>query len=100
MTCISDTNSSRHLSPRLAAGLVLSAFLVLGTSLTSASAEGRRDDHRGGNRPGVGLGGGGGGGGYYPAPPVVYGTPYYAPPPVVYGPAVGVYLPGVTIGIQ
>ena len=75
MTCISDINSSRHLSPRLAAGLVLSAFLVLGTSLASASAEGRRDDHRGGDRHGDWHGGGGGGGGYYPAPPVVYGTP-------------------------
>jgi hypothetical protein len=30
---------------------------------------------------------------------VVY-SPYYAPPPVVYGPSVGVYLPGISIGIH
>ncbi len=35
----------------------------------------------------------------YPPPPVVY-SPYYAPPPVVYGPSVGVYLPGISIGIH
>jgi hypothetical protein len=29
-------------------------------------------------------------GGYYPAPPVVYGSPYYEPPPVVYRPGFGV----------
>ena len=75
MTCITDTNSRRRLSAKLAAGLVISALLVLGTSLASASAEERRDDHRGGDRHGDWHGGGGGG--YYPAPPVVYGTPYY-----------------------
>jgi hypothetical protein len=95
MTCIIDTNSKRHLSTKLTVGLAISALLVLGTSLASASAEGRRDDHRGGDRRG-----GGHGGGYYAPPPVVYGAPYYAPPPVVYGPAVGVYLPGINIGIQ
>ena len=35
----------------------------------------------------------------YPAPPVVY-APYYAPPPVVYGPSVGIYLPGISIGVH
>jgi len=99
MTRIIDTDSRRHLSTRLAAGLVISALLVLGTSLAPASAQGRRDDHRGGDRRGDWRGRGGGE--YYAPPPVVYGSPYYyAPPPVVYGPAVGVYLPGVTIGIQ
>jgi hypothetical protein len=98
MTCIIKTNSRRHLPARLAAGLVISAFLVLGTSLASASAGERRDDHRGGDRHGDWHGGGGGRN--YAPPPVVYGTPYYAPPPVVFGPAVGIYLPGVTVGIQ
>lgn len=99
MTCINDTNSRRHLSTRLGAGLVISAFLLLGTSVASASAQGRWNDHRGDRH---GDWHGGGGGGYYPAPPVVvYGSPYYyAPPPVVYGPSVGVYLPGVSIGIH
>jgi hypothetical protein len=98
MTCITDTNSRHHLSTKLAAGLAISALLVLGTSLVSASAGDRRDDHHGGDRHGDWHGGGGGG--YYPAPPVVYGAPYYAPPPVVYGPGVGIYLPGLAIGIQ
>lgn len=102
MTCIIDTNSRRHLSARLAAGLVISALLLLGTSLAPAGAGDRRDDHRGGDRHGDWHGGGGGG--YYAPPPVVYGAPYYAPyyapPPVVYGPSVGVYLPGISIGIQ
>lgn len=98
MTCIIDTNSKRHLSTKLPAVLAISALLVLGTSLASASAQDRRDDHRGGDRHGDWHGGWGGG--YYPAPPVVYGTPYYAPPPVIYGPTIGVYLPGVAIGIQ
>jgi hypothetical protein len=97
MTCIIDTNSKRHLSTKLAAGLAISALLVLGTSLAPASAQDHRDDHHGGDRHGDWHGGRGGG---YAPPPVVYGTPYYAPPPVVYGPAVGVYLPGVSIGIQ
>jgi hypothetical protein len=96
MTCITDTNSKRYLSTRLAAGLAISALLLLGTSLASASADDRRDDHRGGDRHGDWHGGGRG----YGPPPVVYGAPYYAPPPVVYGPAVGVYLPGINIGIQ
>lgn len=98
MTCIIDTGSKRRLSAKLAAGLALSALLALGTFVASASAQPYRDDHRGWDHRG------GGpvwhGGGYYPAPPVIYGGPAYYPPPVVYGPAVGVYLPGVTIGIQ
>jgi len=103
MTCIIDTGSKRHLSARLAAGLALSAFLALGTFVASASAQPHRDDHRGGDHRGWdhrGDGPGWHGGGYYPAPPVIYGGPAYYPPPVVYGPAVGIYLPGVAIGIQ
>jgi hypothetical protein len=75
--------------------VAISALLVLGMSLASANAEDHRDDHRGGDHHGDWHGGG-----YRAPPPVVYGTPYYAPPPVVYGPAVGVYLPGISIGIQ
>jgi len=81
MTCTVDSKSKRRLPAKLAAGLAISAFLVLGTFVASASAQ-------------VVYGGP-----YYSAPPVVYAAPYYAPPPVVYGPAVGVNLPGVSIGI-
>jgi hypothetical protein len=95
---MTSTRPKHRASPRLAAGIAISAFFALGTFVVPANADdhhgydrGRRED-RGhdydGNR------------GYYPAPPVVYGSPYYAPPPVVYGPAVGVYLPGVSIGIR
>jgi len=107
----SDTKSNHRLSAKLAAGLAISAFLVLGTFVASAGAQDRRGgDHRGGHERGGGHRGGhergyGGnrdwrGGGYYPAPPVVYGTPYDYPPPVVYGPGIGVYLPGINIEIR
>jgi hypothetical protein len=96
MTWIIDTKSKRHLSAKLAAGLVISAMLGLGTFAGSAS-------------------GGYGGyyyhnwnGGYYRAPPVVYGspysssyygTPYYYPPRVIHGPGISLSLPGINIGI-
>ncbi len=102
MTCIIDTKSKRHLSAKLAAGLAISAFLVLGTFVASANAQPHRGDHhRGGDHRGD-RGHGDWGGGYYPAPPVVYAapSPYYYPPPVVYGPAIGIYLPGVSILIR
>ena len=96
MTRIIDTGSKRRLSAKLAAGIALSAFLALGTFVASASAQPHRDDRRGwDHRDDRGRGGG-----YYPAPPVVYGGPVYSAPPVVDGPAVGIYLPGVSIGIQ
>ena len=100
MTCTIDTKSKYRLSAKLAAGLALSAFLVLGTFVAPASA---RDDHRGGDRHGGDhrdYRGHGRGGGYYAPPPVVYGSPYYSPPPVVYGPAIGINLPGISIGIR
>jgi len=103
MTCIIDTSPKRRLSAKLAAGIALSTLLVLGTFVATASAQPHRDDHRGGDHRGWdhrGDGPGWHGGGYYPAPPVIYGGPAYYPPPVVYGPAVGIYLPGVAIGIQ
>jgi hypothetical protein len=110
MTRIIDTKSKRHLPAKLAAGLAISAFLVLGTFVASASAEnwaaqnnaeknrGHRDEHRHGR---------GNDGRYYSAPPLVYGSPYdgsyygspYNPPPVVYGPGIGIGLPGVNINI-
>jgi len=89
MACIVDTKSKRRRSAKLAAGL-LSAIFVIGTFAGSASAQergrGDRDYYHNWN------------GGYYPAPPVVYGSPYgssyygspyYYPPPVVYGPGIG-----------
>jgi len=98
MTQTIDTTSTRRLSAKLAAGVVISALLALGTFAPSASAEWRGDhrEHHSWN------------GGYYRAPPVVYGSaygpsyygaPYYAPP-VVYGPGIGINLPGVNIGIR
>jgi hypothetical protein len=98
MTSIMGARSNRRLPPKLIAGL---AFLLLGTFVVTAGAEERHDAHRGGERhDNRGHGGGWGGGGYYAAPPVVYGNPGYYPPPVVYGPAVGIALPGLSIGIQ
>ena len=92
-------------SCRRAAGLAISALLVLGTFATAANAADRRDDHRGDDhRGGEHRGddhrggdhrGGGWNGGYYAAPPVVYGAPYYSPPPVV-----GIYLGGIGINIR
>ena len=97
MTCIKGFDSKRSLPIRLAAELVIGSFLVLGAFAVSAYAQPRHDEHRDDR----GSRGWQHGGGYYVAPPVVYGAPYaYAPPPVVYGPAVGVYLPGVSIAIQ
>jgi len=104
MTWIIDTKSKRHLSAKLGAGLAISAFLVLGTLVASASAEehgggGHPSGYRGGHGGGYGRGYGGGGGRYYyRAPPVVYGSPYYYPPPVIY-PGIGITLPGVSIGV-
>jgi hypothetical protein len=84
-----DMKSKRRSPVVLAAGVILSATLALGTFSGTANAE-HRDDHRGHDWH---RGGGGGwGGGYYRAPPVVYGSPYYAAPPVVYGPGFGINL--------
>lgn len=99
MTCIIDTKSKRRLPAKLAAGLAISAVLVLGTLVVSASAQERRDDRRGDEYRGDR--GYGWGGGYYAPPPVVYASPYaYPPPPVVYGPAIGITVPGINIGIR
>jgi hypothetical protein len=100
MTCIINTPSKRRLSAKLAAGVVISAILALGTFAAPASAESNghhRRHHHNWN------------GGYYRAPPVVYGSSYrssyygYPPayyPPVVYGPSFGISLPGINIGIR
>ena len=79
------------------AAVAFSTLLALSVTVVPAHADQRQggyhDDHH--NRDRRGDRGRGG----YPRPPVVY-SPYYAPPPVVYGPSVGVYLPGITIGIH
>jgi hypothetical protein len=96
-----DATPMRVLLVRLAAGLALSAALVLGTSPPAIAQPHGGGGHQSGHGGGYGRGhGGGGGGGYYRPPPVVYGSPYgnsyygspYPPPPVV-------YLPGISIGI-
>jgi hypothetical protein len=107
MTRIIDTKPKRRLSTKLAAGLAISAFLLLGTFVASASAGNNNDHHWNNNNYNYNRGYGWSGN-YYAGPPVVYGTPYYAPqyapsyypPPVVYGPGIGINLPGVNIGIQ
>jgi|SRR5271170_4757524 len=105
MTWIIDTKSNRHLSAKLAAGLAISAFLVLATFVASASAaehgggghpSGHGGGYGGGHRGGHGGGHRGGGVGYYRAPPVVYGSPYYYPPPVIY-PGICISVPFVSI---
>ncbi len=88
---------------RLAWGLAFAWFLLPGIFCVPACAEEHHDDrgdHRGGDRRGGGDHGDGGSGGNYGAPPVVYAPPGYYPPPVVYGPAVGIVLPGISIGIR
>lgn len=102
MAWIMKTKSKRRLPARIAAGLALATVLIAGTFVASANAQPRRDDHRGGGRDYGDHRGGPGwhGGGYYAPPPVIYGGPAYYPPPVVYGPAVGIVVPGVSIGIQ
>jgi hypothetical protein len=104
MTHIIDTNSKRRLSARLAAGLAISALLLLGGFAGSAGAEERdRDGDRGGHNWRDHDGDRGGynwNGGYYRSPPVVYGSPYgggyygsqYYAPPVVYGPGIGIII--------
>ncbi|HVJ55844.1 MAG TPA: hypothetical protein VM689_25510 [Aliidongia sp.] len=109
MTYNIGPKSQRRPSVKIAAGLAISALLVLGTSALPAQADDRHDDHgrndrghdnRGHDDRGHDRGGNGWTGGYYRAPPVIYGSPYYAPPPVIYGPAVGISLPGINIGIR
>jgi hypothetical protein len=85
---------------KLSTGLAIASVLLLGTCIVSASADERRNEHKGGDHHGDRGHERGWGGGSYPAPPVVYGAPAYYPPPVVYGPAVGIVLPGISIGIQ
>jgi hypothetical protein len=110
MTCI-DTTSKRRLPAKLAAGIAISALLVLGTGIGTARAEGgwdRQENHHHSYWTG----------GYYRAPPVVYGygggyygggtyyaqpapSYYYAPPPpVYYGSGVGISLPGINFNIH
>jgi hypothetical protein len=98
LTHFLDITTPGHRSVRLAAGLAVAALFTIATSIAPAGAQPRRDDHHRDVRHFDHRDDHGGG--YYPAPPVVYGGPVYAPPPVVYGPAVGINLPGVSIGIN
>jgi hypothetical protein len=99
MTSILGAKSERRVSAEFVAGLVIAGALMFGALVVSADADERHDNRRGGDhRSDRGHDGGWGGG--YRAPPVVYGAPGYYPPPVVYGPAVGISLPGVSIGIR
>jgi hypothetical protein len=107
MSTNNETKSKRRLSAKVTAGIAISAMLTLASFAGPAYAgwsdrddrgdhhDVHHDDHRGDRNDWHGS--------YYAPPPVVYGGPYAGPayyaPPVVYGPAVGVNLPGVTIGI-
>ena len=89
---------TRRLPALSLAAIAVSALVSMTVTLAPAHADERRggyhDDHRDrGHHDDRRRGG------YYPPPPVVY-SPYYAPPPVVYGPSVGVFLPGISIGIH
>lgn len=102
MTSIIATKSWRGVS----VGLAVASLLVLGASTMPAGAQERHDDRRGWDRHDER--------GHdrhwdhgdrdwdrdYRRPPVVYGEPTYYPPPVIYGPSVGVFLPGVSIGVR
>jgi|SRR3954452_5666090 hypothetical protein len=108
MTWFIDHKSTRRLSAQLAAGLAISALLVLGAGVGPARADDDRGrgEHRGwGHHEGY-DGHGHWNGGYYRAPPVAYygrapaPTYYYPPPPVVYGPGVGVTLPGLNFNFH
>ena len=104
------TRKEKRQVAKLAAGLSISAFLVLGAFVASANAENwdtqknseKRERHHGRDEGRRGV--------YYGPPPVVYGSPYDGsyygspyypapPPPVVYGPGIGITVPGVSINI-
>lgn len=114
MTLNQDTHSTGHMSAKVAAGIaLLSLALAFGTIIGTANARDHEEHWDRGDRGNGGRHGRyndrhfddhrGWSGGYYRAPPVIYGNPYgygYPPPPLVYGPDVGIYLPGVSIGIH
>jgi hypothetical protein len=101
MTAISTIEPIRHLWAKLAAGLAISAVLVLGTFVAPTSAAPHRGGYHRGYERHFDRRRGSWNGGYYRAPPAVYGAPYYyPPPPVVYAPGIGIALPGVSIGIR
>jgi len=105
MTRIIETSVRRHLPARLAAGLAISALLLLGPLAASARADDHNNDHRGSWDHNNDRNNNYWGGSYYVAPPVYYGPRYYSqpsyyPPPAVYAPGIGIQLPGVSIGIQ
>ena len=110
MNCI-ETKSKRHPSTRLAAGLAVSAFLLLGAFVAPASA----DNNNGGGRSTYDQYDGRSSYGYgqqqyYRQPSNGYGQQqYYRQPSYGYGDqqynnqsnsGVGIYLPGIGIRIQ
>ncbi|CAK0758465.1 putative Sulfur globule protein [Azospirillaceae bacterium] len=109
MTCINDNQSNPPLLVKLAAGLALSAFLVLGPLVSTANAQGGGDDHNRWVERGNNYGWDHRGERrhnewerrhYHPTPPVVYGSPYYYPPPVIYDPGYGMNLPNLSIRVR
>jgi hypothetical protein len=106
MTELNQSRSPPRLSARLAAGLAISALLVLGSGIGPVQAD-DRGEHRGWGHERHENGNWSGG--YYPAPPVVYQgyyappapSYYYAPPPpVYYGPSVGITVPGINLNFR
>lgn len=97
MTRIIPEGSRRPVIACLAMALALVSFAV------PASAQPRHDE-RGNQWHGNPHQHPGWDNGYYNRPPVIYGSPYrygYGyPPPVIYNPGIGIYLPGVSIGIH
>ncbi len=100
-----NTHPKRPVSAKLMLGAGTAALMLFGMIASSGVAQADHYDHRGwGHHRHYDRGYDQGyEGGYYGddyPPPVVYGSPYEYPPPVVYGPRIGVYLPGVSIGIH
>jgi len=108
---MNTTNGSPRAPRRLMSALAIATVIALGSLASQAQAQPRPDEHHDGYRGPPPRAyhrddrrdyDHGWSDGYYRAPPVVYGAPryYQAPPPVIYNPGIGIYLPGVTLGIH
>ena len=102
MTC-TKVKSKRRLSAKFAAGLAVSAFLLLGMHVAPARAENDNGRNWAGStgaygqyygQPSYGYGQQQ----YYRQPAYGYGQPYYGQRS--YSPGVGIYVPGIGIRIQ